>query len=413
MKRIFVLVSIVFLSACGAETQKEGIEEELEYEEEGLCEGGDFDEDMEEVYVPNPVTFYGYIGNESIKAEIDFHNNSSLMTGEFSYDNSPKTYSLKGDQIEWYGGPIYEIEVYNENEVKIGYWRWFCQKTTTAWEGYFDQGAEIPSYSIILLPTLDEQYLHPKSKFVFESKKEADNFFATHNFLNEDLRGKKGIIVSNDEEYYGNMLPEGLTIYGHDGSDGFGAEPIGTINAEGKIELDSGEEISTWDYGMKEETAVGYERFCLRFHEVITPGFITILMEEYNEAYISIDELEELNFHLEGDGHWIKEKSGNVLGFFPAYIKKGDDYFRPEVVVYSEMSEESNSLFAVTDDELGFFSLEDVVFDGEFHWAKVTFNYHTEVPCSDEIREAQPSITGWIDFYYGYEPVLGYYSKGC
>ena len=39
----------------------------MEYAEEGLCEGGDFDEEVEEVYVPNPITYYGYIGNESIK----------------------------------------------------------------------------------------------------------------------------------------------------------------------------------------------------------------------------------------------------------------------------------------------------------------------------------------------------------
>lgn len=119
-----------------------------------------------------------------------------------------------------------------------------------------------------------------------------------------------------------------------------------------------------------------------------------------------MEELTDKGFRLEGDGHWITRKSGNVLGFYP----KGD------VHIYKEKDLNSKKLLIVNHDGEGFFHVKDVVNYNTEVWAKVDFVYHSELPCEGLILEPKPTVSGWILLYtdsFDKQLSLGFYSRGC
>lgn len=363
--------------------------------------------------------FRGYIGDAKVTVAVKFGDYTDPVEGFYYYDKYKKNIPLNGEEVDWYGGPIYELTEADEKGNTTGTWKSLHYGFMDTWDGYF-VSADSTYSDILLIPEGSSTYIHPATKMLFRDEAHAEHFFAIHGFLHEETVDKQGLIVNNDDGYDYQLLPEGLTVYGHDGhdgSDGFGVEAYGHISSDNTIEFSNGEKMDLDDYCDYDMTSIGYEIYAIRFDEMITSEYVHIVGMEYDEMYFSVDELESYDFHLEGDGYWLKRESGSVLGYFPGYYLEGDDYFNHKITVFNDQSTD-NPILEVTSDADGFFDVNDVVYHDDLYWVNVTFDYFEQVPCTDEIREDQPSVTGWIKLYgkgNGYYGglVLDFYSKGC
>lgn len=367
-------------------------------------------------------TYNGFIGDAAITLDLVFDYDAGSVSGRYFYNKYKKNITLKGEQTDWYGGEIYNIEEFDNDGNSTGIWEGVRMNWEGAFTGTFKAKAEDNAgINIIFISDEMDAYIHPESKMIFNSKKEADNFFKKHHFLNNNTANKCGVIVINDQSKYDYscILPKGIKLYEHDGGDGFGVEETGVVNDKGELEFKSGSTYSFTEFGLQ-DIEIGYEVAAPRFHELVDEEFVVLSGTGYNEVFLSIDELESKGYHLEGDGYWVAAKSGKVLGFFPAYFGDYESgYTHPKIKIYEEMSSDSKVLRTVIDDAEGYFSLQGTEVIDNVVWAEVAFDFHTEEPCGGDTYEFKPSILGYIPLYQYDEEnnrkdlVLGYYSRGC
>jgi len=395
------------------------IEDNIDSSEENLYdENGEVDvpiNSMDFSQDSNLVTYVGYIGDYPVYVNlgIDYSSNATFIGGYYNYGENQKEnrLSLIGRATDWYGGDIYTVDEIDGKKDTTGKWTGLRMNYNGVFEGLFEAVDSDASYEIFLVEQNSGKYIEPISKKCFDSKIGADNFFTQHNFTdNLSAFSYSGLIMANSysEDNFGLLLTDGLSLYQHDGGDGFGLEKVGEIDSEGKLAFNSnshhGEKvISMNDYPL-EEVSIGYEEYALRYTRIEDEDYVMLSREGYDEFYLSIHELIENNYHLEDDGYWLKKRSGQVLGYFPT-----QEYLE----IKASQNDDAETLLKVENDEFGFFNVIEVK-DG---WINVRFEYHENVPCSDEIREPKPAIEGWVRLYY-YEKyksnlTLDFYAKGC
>lgn len=361
--------------------------------------------------VDEKINFKGFIGNSPISAYLEFDENQGTVTGYYYYDKYGKHIDLNGGETDWYGGPIYGLEETTEDGKVTGEWVFMMMDDYGAFTARFKSPDGENDLDIIIKSTESGGYLDPDSKMLFKSDTHAANFFIANHFHHNTTKHRCGVILHElDQDEYmtgSKLLPTGITVYDHDGSDGFGVEPVGLIQQNNIVQYSNGEEYNLydWDWDSPHMMEIDYEVQCLRFYDVATPEYVYVSTNE-GGFYLSIKELNDEGYYLEGDGYWLVQKSGNVLGYYP----------NGNVTMYDEKKIGSKEILSVSDDHDGYFAVNDVVNYKKEVWAFVTFEYFTEVPCDGTIRDPEPPVTGWIQLYEG--PLknylkLGFYSRGC
>ncbi len=355
-------------------------------------------------------TFKGFLGNSPITVFLSFDNNQGSVSGYYYYNEYKKEINLSGSETDWYGGPVYQLKETDQAGNITGTWEFLMLGDYGSYTGRFESPDGNTTLDIIIKSDSSGGYLHPESKLLFEDQADAKKFFATHLFRHNEVKHKSGIILHepSQEEYMEGteMLPTGITIYDHDGGDGFGVTVVGRVKEKNTIHFDSGDESKLffdWDTGAMMEVDYGVP--CLRFMELPSAEYVFVQTNE-TSFYLSIAELEQYGYHLEGDGHWLVERSGKVLGYYP----------NGTVTILEKKDIASKALLSVSTDEDGYFQVLDVVNFKREIWAKVTFDYFSEVPCDGTIKEPKPSVTGWTPLYYGTSKDqlrFGFYSRGC
>ncbi|CAG5080700.1 hypothetical protein [Parvicella tangerina] len=354
--------------------------------------------------------YKGFVGNSPITAHLTFNENQGTFTGYYVYDAYDKKIPLTGKETDWYGGPVYALEETNDQGELTGRWVFMREEEYGVFKARFESPDGASNLDIVLCREDAEKYLDPSSKMLFDSQEDADHFFSTHFFHHNETKLRGGVILHSptDEEYMTGaiLLPTGLTIYDHSGGDGFYVEPVGKVGEDNTIIFDDGKKeqlLFNWESNAMMEFE--YEFQCLRFFSLSTSEYVFVNTEPTG-FYLSIKELEKYGYHLEGDGHWLVKRSGKVLGYYP----------NGSVTVYENKNVNSKQLLTVNTDEDGYFSVQDVINFNNQVWAKVTFDYFTEVPCEGTIKTPQPSVSGWTPLYFGeLKNILhfGFYSRGC
>ena len=143
--------------------------------------------------------------------------------------------------------------------------------------------------------------------------------------------------------------------------------------------------------------------------------FISLSVEK--DKYVSIKELNKLGWYLLGDCKQIKQNSGKVLGYHPRYKENpqsAED--RYPINVYKTQDDSKKPILVVSGED-GHFLIEDVIFFNDEYWINITYQYYTEIPCTDEKVAPKPSIKGWIKLYDSKSllksKVLQHYVRGC
>ena len=375
--------------------------------------------------------YYGYIGDSAVHLSLDF-NYGNLVFGEYFLGNDKIT--LRGKQTDWYGGEIYTVEEFDSLNNKIGVWNGLRLNIENVFKGYLTRVGNDETFDIDIAKSSSGIFIHKKSRIPFESESESISFFEKHKFHNQEVGRIGGFIIhdSINDVHDGSLklLPIGLKIYMHDGGDGFTIDVGGEIDEDGNFSFfkdDSGygsfysfdTVIAFNDYGV-DIMPIGYEKLTIRFDEIIDKEFLAINNKNNESIYLSIDELASNGYHLEGDGSFLIRKSGDVLGFYPSSILKGEqDILNLVLEIKNSPEVEAETILKISESEDGFFEIEEVRNINYSVWAKIKYNYYTEIPCSEDVREAKPSVNGWVLLYHYDEKtyrkhlVFDYYSKGC
>ena len=415
-----LLLTGLIISSCGSNNEGTETPKQTEGTEEGpvekVQEEATFEIEQDDPSFSNFIQYDGFIGDVPITAMLEF-NDDMKVRGSYYYNKYKKDLQLVGKEVDWFGGPIYDIVEFDANGDTTGYWDKIRYGFMDTYDGYFRtlEGKRVP---IVLVPSSSPTYIDPNTQMLFVSESAAKDFYKKHHFLHNEAVNQQGLIVPNSGGYDYQILPVGLAVLGHNGADGFGVEPYGVIGPDNTIKLNSGEVVSIRDYCDYPETAVGYEAYAMRFERLTTSEYVNVVGTGYKEMYFKVSSLDSLGYHLEGDGYWLKEKSGQVMGYFPDYYSKDNNLYNYAVDVYSD-KDQKEFVMQVVNDHDGFFLVNDAVYHNGKYLLNVTFDYFEQVPCSDEIREDKPSVDGWIEMYqedpdtYLRHLVLGYYSKGC
>lgn len=365
-----------------------------------------------EVQINNPmegeINFTGFIGNSPISAYLDFNEEKGMILGYYYYDKYEKKIALSGLEVDWHGGPVYSIDEFADS-VASGFWLSFKENSYGIYSGEFESMDGHTVVDIVLKSIDVDGYLHPSSQMIFSDKSDAEQFFKTNHFQNNNSKLRAGVILheQSEDEYLNGpkLLPAGINVYTHDGGDGFGVVSNGTVTKDNMIQFDDGSEYGLYDWESGAMMEIDYEFQCLRFQKLISPEYV-LVQTGNKDFYLSVNELEKKGYYLEGDGYWTTQKSGYVLGYYPTET----------VNVFPEKDKYGKQLLTVSHDGEGFFQVKDVVnFRGDV-WAEVDFVYHTSLPCEGIEMDPKPTVSGWILLYGGDNEDqlnLGFYSRGC
>ncbi len=365
-----------------------------------------------------PTSYVGYIGKYKVAADIDFFYDQMWVSGYYNYGEEKKEnrLRLKGKQTDWYGGGIYTIEEYDDKGNITGLWKYMRENHEGAYKGSFESTDGKTTYEITLVKEESGMFIDPNTHMCFDSKSAADTFYSDHHFFDRTSAFRtQGLIVC--DKTYGEdgpspRLPEGLTLFQHDGGDGFSLEKAGKVDAQGTFVLTfNNKPIENYEVESRE---IGYEIEAVEYSSLPDEKYACLNGIGIESIYVSIEELKSFGYHLEGDGYWLKEHSGKVLGYFPSSKFKNDKRVLAQLEIKKEPNETSSTLVIVKDDEDGFIR----VLDFKNGWLHVRLDYHTEVPCTSEKRAPKASVEGWIPMYITDEDyksylTLGFYSRGC
>ena len=151
--------------------------------------------------------------------------------------------------------------------------------------------------------------------------------------------------------------------------------------------------------------------------DVIDEEFISLQVKMDEEIFLSVKELNKLGWYLLGNCQLLKQHSGKVLGYYPRFKENptsADDKY--PINVY-KTHDDSKKPILIVGGEAGYFLVEDVVYLNREYWVKITHDYYTGIPCTDEKIAPRPSVKGWIKLYdigrLLKSKVLFHYARGC
>ena len=405
-KLLFIIT--MFISCSSKENNKQN-NEELNSEEFDLISSEEEIIESEEIssdkISKSEYEFKGYIGSSLVNIKFTL-NPDQTVKGVYQYDKYKTDIHIEGKYINCSdcggeGTSCNHLELFESVDNKLsGSWYFECFDSYIY--DYPNHGNSILSgiwvddtskHRIALIPSVSEKYLEPNSGFVFDSKEQADNFFEINKIHERKVEGKKFyIFAKNSENQYEKPLPIGIELGKIEGM-----EPtVFKLNKSNMFENEYEDAFSVFDLPVEKISSESYAVVLSQLSRFyITDGYYSI----------NVSDLNEMGYYVLCEHSYLLNKNGNVLGFFPVI-----DSFK----MYKKPTTKSEVSFTEADEDKGHLDILEIKNVNLEYWAKVRFNYYTNVPCSEEVREPKPSVEGWAKFYDNKDELtIRYYPGGC
>lgn len=400
---IFTFLAIFILTNCSSESSEKNQNvksnddtkinnkkiEESKFESESEVYNEEYNE---EIITPSEgkneiFEFKGYIGKSPIVLNI-MVDEQQKVSGSYFYEKYNKEIELQGVLVlcndcggEGTSCDHLLLHEYIDNK-KGAQWYFDCfdsqcynyPKLYHSIEGVWED--ELTSHYMALISKESTEYLEPNSKLLFNSKTEANTFFSKHKIHNNEIENKRFYIFANDPaKQYDQPLPNGIELNIFEGD-------ISTyyLNENGKFEN---------DYNSFPISELSSKKLTNEIFTYVFEGFNKYNVYA-NTSYISLEQLENFGYYIQDEHSWLISNSGNVMGYFPESGK---------INFYQKPNINSKIIFKEAKESLGFIKIVNIELHNLEYWAKVKFEYYTNVPCSEEIRESKPSVEGWIKLY--------------
>lgn len=383
----------------------------------------DLDEHVEEVYeyqmpsspIVNTETFKGFIDDKAVEVILNIHKDSKV-SGSYSYEAYQEPIALIGTKImdDYYQEVTYELLEWEDTMSVNGFWHFYPISPNHVigdWSN-FDKSLSLP---LELISKNASGYLTPLSAVLFQSKEEAEDFYARHKYINNASQGKMSVLCRGDNTV-GDYLPKGITVYNrYKEGKGFELEPIGSVVHYDRFAFDT----TDVTYRVEGLMSLIHSTPAESYHGIRLVGpsrsisgelYMTNIKDP--ELAFKLKDLEDMGWHLEGDAYHLKEtmKVGLDMNHqfskeYPLRLLKGP---RQSELVLGEY---------VNDDNL-YVIIEDVQYLNSDYWLKVKImsekskDYHS-------LTNGKLEKTGWIKLYSKTSNFtlnslsLSYYGNGC
>ncbi len=359
------------------------------------------------------VTYFGFIGDYEITVKL--LQSKAFISGIYYYNKYKKGINLIGkieNCEECRDGGCDNVTFTEKNEKGSATIEWYFEcldnlegeYSSDHIEGVWTDLKNEIKYRIVLLKESSSKYLHPESKMIFETKNMADVFFKKHQFLNNQIFGKRFyLLAKNNEKQEEQPLPTGLPIRIFDSFEG--SEYTVVKNFKLVNDYDTLQLLEALPF----HNEIGYEIKAFLFNK-ITPFSVS---DQYGTT-IELTELDKKKYYMLDELKWLIDNSDRVFGYFPSDQKVNDEYVVSVVSIYSEPNLKSKILIKNGTEDEGFFKVREAKLVNMEYWALVEFKYHSILPCTDTEVEPKPTVKGWIKIYENEgNIVLDHYSRGC